>query len=170
MRDFKLVDYNEHFINWWVLIPAIILSILIILVILMLIDDMFDMSKSKLFALGFTIELATILIAVIISHYALPLKTDMTYEAKAKVVNISDANQKGNRSVTLQVDNTKQKFNIINIRPDVKEGDLVDARVTYSSNYNEYAKNVHFGNDLHLSKDEDEHEVILNISKASDKK
>ena len=170
MRDFKLVDYNEHFINLWFLIPTILVSILIIFVILMMIDERFDMSWSKIIVLGFTIELAVVLFAVIIGHYVLPLKTDMTYEAKAKVVNISDANQKGNRSVTLQVDNTKQNFNIINIRPDVKEGDLVDARVTYSSNYNEYVKNVHFGNDLHLSKDEDEHEVILNISKASDKK
>lgn len=157
MHDFKITDYTEYFITknlFLAIFIVIIFSILIFVILAFSLAYFLDVEENKYV---FLILMASIGLSIFISHLIFGnFKYDVTYEAKAKVVDckykndyiVDDKKENSNGEngyIIIQMNNIKQKIYLNTlgeedntykaiINSNIKKGDTV--KINLHADYN----------------------------------
>lgn len=159
MHDFKLIDYTTYFLtdNVWVNISSIVMltiSIFVLLMLIMFSNFNININNNLKLKYGILLFLTSLGISIFIIHLiSNDVKYDLTYEAKAKVIDyqkndIADdlnSNSKNNY-IIIQMKDKKQKiylngdgekkFNSYTVKKysNIKKGDQIKIILHYKNN------------------------------------
>lgn len=163
MHDFKLVDYTTYFLTdsvWFNIFSIVMLTISLFLLLMLVIFSNFNIKDGLKIKYGILIFLTSLGISIFIIHFiSNDLRYDITYEAKAKVIDyqkndIADdlnSNSKNNY-IIIQMKDKKQKiylngdgekkFNSYTVKKysNIKKGDQIKIILHYKNNDNGYLK------------------------------
>lgn len=175
MHDFKITDYTEYFITknlFIAILLVIVFSILIFVILTVSLDYFLNIEENKYV---FLILMASIGLSIFISHLIFGnFKYDVTYEAKAKVIDckyqndyiVDDKKENNNGEngyIVIQMNNIKQKIYLNTsgeedntykaiINSNIKKGDTVkiNLHADYNFMFEEPPKigNINYLNDL----------------------
>lgn len=163
MHDFKLVDYTTYFLTDSVgfnIFSIVMFTIVLFLLLMLVIFSNFNIKDGLKIKYGILLFLTSLGISIFIIHLiSNDVKYDITYEAKAKVIDyqkndIADdlnSNSKNNY-IIIQMKDKKQKiylngdgekkFNSYTVKKysNIKKGDQIKIILHYKNNDNGYLK------------------------------
>lgn len=163
MHDFKLVDYTTYFLTDSVvfnIFSIVMFTIVLFLLLMLVIFSNFNIKDGLKIKYGILLFLTSLGISIFIIHLiSNDVKYDITYEAKAKVIDyqkndIADDqnNNSKNNYIVVQMKDKKQKiylngdgekkFNSYTVKKysNIKKGDQIKIILHYKNNDNGYLK------------------------------